>query len=73
MERQAHGRLALQAFHEALEELDELTRSIVVLREVESMSYDEISEVLNVPLPTVKTTALRARRQLAASLEGYRP
>lgn len=73
VERQAHGRLALAAFHDALDELDELTRSIVVLREVESMSYDEIAEVLNVPLPTVKTRLLRARRVLASSLEGYRP
>lgn len=72
VERQAHGRMALDAFEEALAELDELTRSIVVLREVESMSYDDIAELLDVPLPTVKTRLLRARRQLAGSLEGWR-
>ena len=72
VERQAHGRMALDAFEEALDGLDELTRSIVVLREVESLSYDEIAELLDVPLPTVKTRLLRARRQLSASLEGWR-
>ncbi len=72
VERQAHGRLALDAFEAALGELDELTRSIVVLREVESLSYDEIADLLDVPLPTVKTRLLRARRQLAAALEGWR-
>ena len=72
VERQAHGRMALDAFEEALGRLDELTRSIVVLREVESLSYDEIAELLDVPLPTVKTRLLRARRQLSASLEGWR-
>ena len=72
VERQAHGRMALDAFEAALDELDELTRSIVVLREVEALSYDEIAELLDVPLPTVKTRLLRARRQLAAALEGWR-
>lgn len=72
VERQAHGRMALEAFEQALHGLDELTRSIVVLREVEALSYDEIAELLDVPLPTVKTRLLRARRQLSASLEGWR-
>lgn len=72
VERQAHGRMALDAFETALHELDELTRSIVVLREVEAMSYADIAQLLEVPLPTVKTRLLRARRQLASSLEGWR-
>lgn len=54
VERQAHGRMALDASEEALGQLDELTRSIVVLREIESLSYDEIAELLDVSLPTVK-------------------
>lgn len=72
VERQAHGRMALDAFEMALGELDELTRSIVVLREVEGLPYDEIAAMLDVPLPTVKTRLLRARRQLSGSLEGWR-
>lgn len=72
LERQAHGRMALGAFAQALDDLDDLTRSIVVLREVESMSYEEICDILDVPLPTVKTRLLRARRQLATALDGWR-
>lgn len=72
VERQAHGRMALAAFEEALNELDDLTRSIIVLREIESLSYDEIAELLDIPLPTVKTRLLRARRQLSTTLEGWR-
>ena len=66
-------RLSLDAFEQALEELDELSRTIVVLREIENMAYDEIAEVLDVGLPTVKTRLLRARRTLAASLSDWRP
>jgi RNA polymerase sigma-70 factor (ECF subfamily) len=41
--------------------------------EIEGLSYDEIAEVLDVALPTVKTRLLRARRVLAAALEEWRP
>jgi RNA polymerase sigma-70 factor (ECF subfamily) len=67
------SRLAASQFEAALSQLDELSRSIVVLREVEGLSYDEIADVLGIPLPTVKTRLLRARRQLALALEGWRP
>lgn len=80
-ERMAHGsveskvqdRLALQRFEEALQDLDELSRSIVVLREVEGLSYGELCDVLDLPMPTIKTRLLRARRQLAHALEGWNP
>jgi RNA polymerase sigma-70 factor, ECF subfamily len=66
-------RLALAEFEEALGRLDDMSRSMIVLREIEGMSYDEIAAVLDVPLPTVKTRILRARRLLATSLKDWRP
>jgi RNA polymerase sigma-70 factor (ECF subfamily) len=59
----------LRSVRSALESLDELSRSVVILREVEGMSYAEIAETLQVPVPTVKTRLLRARRKLAEALE----
>ena len=73
VEALVEGHVAVGQFEEALEGLDDLSRSVVVLREVEGLSYDEIAHVLDVPLPTVKTRLLRARRQLATALEGWRP
>ncbi len=70
--RVVEGRIAAGELVDALDQLDELSREIVVLREVEGLSYDDIAEALDVPIPTVKTRLLRARRQLAASLEGWR-
>ena len=72
-EGEAVGRLSIDAFEDALNQLDDLSRSIVVLREIEGLSYDEISHMLEVPLPTVKTRLLRSRRVLAAALEDWRP
>ncbi|MFT7474600.1 MAG: RNA polymerase sigma-70 factor (ECF subfamily) [Verrucomicrobiales bacterium] len=71
-ERQVVDRLSASAFEDALNDLDELSRSIVVLREIEGLSYDEIAQMLDVPLPTVKTRLLRSRRVLAAALQEWR-
>jgi len=71
-EQLAVGRMSIGAFEDALNQLDELSRSIVVLREIEGFSYDEISTMLEVPLPTVKTRLLRSRRILAVALEDWR-
>ncbi len=58
-------------FIAALDTLDDLSRSIVVLRELEGLSYDEIADVLEVPLPTVKTRLLRSRRKLGSALREW--
>ena len=66
------GRAALEGFQAALGSLDELSRSILVLREIEGLSYEEIADMIGVPVPTVKTRLLRARRRMAHELEGWR-
>lgn len=70
-ERRVEGAVVVDDFVEALDLLDDLSRSIVVLRELEGMSYDEISRVLDVPLPTIKTRLLRARRFLGNALKEW--
>lgn len=64
----AAGRADLAAVGAALNDLDETSRSIVVLREVEGLSYQQIADALGVNVPTVKTRLLRARRTLQAAL-----
>ncbi len=71
VEASVQSEAVMEEFTEALDMLDELSRSIVVLRELEGMAYDEIAEVLNVPMPTVKTRLLRARRKLGNALREW--
>lgn len=71
VERHVESDEAMREFVDALDLLDDLSRSIVVLREVEGMAYDEIARVLKVPLPTVKTRLLRARRRLSVALKEW--
>jgi len=70
-ERRVEGFAGVEALSDALAELDDLTRSSVVVREVEGLSYSEIAELLEVPMPTVKTRLLRARRTLSVALTGW--
>jgi RNA polymerase sigma-70 factor, ECF subfamily len=71
-DRQVHGRLMVNDLWIAIGALDPISRSITVLREVEGLSYEEISDLLDLPLPTVKTRLFRARKSLANVLEGWR-
>ena len=48
----------------ALEELPTEFREVLILREVEGLSYKEISEVADAPIGTVMSRLARARKQL---------
>jgi len=43
-------------------------RAILVLREIEDCDYDEIADILNVPVGTVRSRLHRARLQLREKL-----
>jgi RNA polymerase sigma-70 factor (ECF subfamily) len=55
---------------EALSGLNPNFRAALVLREIEGLSYEEIAEVLNVSLGTVKSRILRGRDALRKVLTG---
>jgi RNA polymerase sigma-70 factor (ECF subfamily) len=54
---------------QSLLKLDEPQRAVVVLRDIEGMSYAEIADVLNVELGTVRSRLSRARSHLREILE----
>ena len=54
----------VEAVREAIAALPVDFREVVVLRELEALSYKEISEVSGVPLGTVMSRLARARHQL---------
>ena len=53
---------------EAIGKLKPEYRSVILLRHVEGHAYDEIADILELPLGTVKTYIHRARAQLKAEL-----
>jgi len=53
----------------ALGRLSEKLRTVIVLKEIEGLSYEEISEVLDVSIGTVKSRISRAREELKKLLK----
>jgi len=56
------------AVNEAVEALPEELRQAITLREIEGMSYEEISEAMDCPIGTVRSRIFRAREAIAAKL-----
>ncbi|NOQ93272.1 MAG: RNA polymerase sigma factor RpoE [Methylophaga sp.] len=50
-----------QAIHQAIQSLPEDTATAIKLREFEGMSYEEIAEVMECPIGTVRSRIFRAR------------
>ncbi len=57
-----------EAVSEAIDQLPTEFREVIVLREVEGLSYKEISEVVGVPAGTVMSRLSRARERLQRAL-----
>ncbi len=70
--RTVEGRAQLAELWEAMRHLDEDARSLIVLKEVDGLSYEEIAAALDLPLPTVKTRLFRARKALKDALKEWR-
>ena len=60
-----------EQLHEAIADLPEVFRTTIVLREIEGMPYEEIAEITNVSLGTVKSRIARARARLQSQLQSY--
>ena len=58
-----------QVVNEAIEKLPIEFREVVVLRELEELSYKEIAVVLEVPIGTVMSRLARARKRLMLTLQ----
>lgn len=67
---QLDRRMRAQQLTEAIESLPEVHRSIVQMYHGEMLSYEEIAEVLGVPIGTVKSRLNRARVALGNQLAG---
>jgi RNA polymerase sigma factor (sigma-70 family) len=62
------GRDIRAAVNAALEQLPQVFREVVVLKDIEELSYREIAEVLDVPVGTVMSRLARGRRLLRSML-----
>jgi RNA polymerase sigma-70 factor (ECF subfamily) len=54
-----------------LRQINEPFRTVLVLRDIEGLAYEEIAEILNVNLGTIKSRLMRGRAQLKARLTPF--
>src|SRR6266436_2479815 len=67
-EDELHGKQIANTVNKAMEALPEDLRTAITLREIEGLSYDEIANVMNCPIGTVRSRIFRAREAIAAEL-----
>ena len=60
-----------EAIDRAIARLPETQRMAVILRRYEDMSYEQISDVLDISVPAVKSVLFRARTELRERLSNY--
>ena len=68
--RQGELRVSVEA---ALQTVPEAFRTVVILREIEGMAYDEIADILQINIGTVKSRLLRGRAALRTELSARFP
>ena len=67
-ERLLEKKLTRDAVRRGLQQLPEDARQILLLREIQGLSYEEIGRVLDLEAGTVKSRIFRARKKLCAFL-----
>ena len=54
---------------QAVDQLSEKFKTVITLRDIQQLSYEDISEIIDVPIGTVKSRINRARLQLQVELK----
>ena len=67
-ENELMSKQVIEVVNSSLQELPDDLRTALTLREMEGMSYEEIAEVMNCPIGTVRSRIFRARETIAEKL-----
>lgn len=67
-----HEQYAEKQIQQAIQTLPLHFRTVIILRDIQELSYEEISNIVDVPLGTVKSRINRARLQLQKALKDFR-
>lgn len=68
-ERDANWSLTENIVQKAINELPARFKEVIVLRDIQELSYEEIGSILHIPLGTVKSRVNRARLKLQSKLK----
>ena len=71
LEEEATGFNLTDEVANALKRLDDEFKLVIVLADIEGFTYQEIAEILEIPIGTVRSRLSRARKKLQKQLENY--
>jgi len=66
-----HQKMCMNHLEKALPKLNDDFREVVLLRDIQQLSYEEVAEITELPMGTVKSRINRGRAQLQNLLENY--
>ena len=67
-ENEMMSRQIAQTVNDTLNQLPEELKTAITLREIEGLSYEDIANIMNCPIGTVRSRIFRAREAIAAKL-----
>ncbi len=67
-ESQLSSKQIVQTVNDSMEALPDELRTAITLREIEGLSYEEIAQIMNCPIGTVRSRIFRAREAIAERL-----
>jgi RNA polymerase sigma-70 factor (ECF subfamily) len=62
-----------ESIQEAIDSLKDKYKEALILRDIEGLSYQQIAEIMEVPVGTVKSRVNRARMKLQKKLKSHTP
>jgi RNA polymerase sigma factor (sigma-70 family) len=70
-DEELHLKLSVQELERALQELNDDFREAVILRDIQQLTYEEIAEITDTAMGTVKSRINRGRQQLQEIIGSY--
>ena len=70
-EDQVNGLITEEIVQKEIENLSPKFREVIILRDIQELSYEEISKIVRIPLGTVKSRVNRGRLKLRERLKPY--
>jgi len=71
-EEGVEGEYTEKEIQDAINELSEKFKTVIILRDIQELSYEEISNIVDVPVGTVKSRINRGRIKLQEKLRHYK-
>ncbi|MEE9171274.1 MAG: sigma-70 family RNA polymerase sigma factor, partial [bacterium] len=68
-EKKTNTRMYDDIIQREIQQLSPKFREVIILRDIQELSYEEISKIIDVPLGTVKSRVNRARLRLQDKLK----